>query len=80
VVSVTDPHGRVLGFPDRSCYFFSQVALQLYSQGLVDPITDLLLSDNLVAPGLEPGPPDQEPAEWRSFSDFQTGAVAFSSK
>jgi hypothetical protein len=29
VVSVTDPYGRNLGFLDRSCYFFFQVAPQL---------------------------------------------------
>jgi hypothetical protein len=33
VVSVTDPQGRILGFLDRSRYFFFQVAPQLYSRG-----------------------------------------------
>jgi hypothetical protein len=33
VVSATDPHGRILGFLDRSSYNFSQVAPQLYSRG-----------------------------------------------
>jgi hypothetical protein len=33
VVSVTDTYGRILGFLDRSCYFFFQVAPQLYSRG-----------------------------------------------
>jgi hypothetical protein len=33
VVSVTDPYGRVLGFLDRSRYFFFLVAPQLYSRG-----------------------------------------------
>jgi hypothetical protein len=32
VVSVTDPYSRVLGFLDRSRYFFFQVAPQLYSR------------------------------------------------
>jgi hypothetical protein len=31
VFSVTDPYGRILGFLDRSRYFFFQVAPQLYS-------------------------------------------------
>jgi hypothetical protein len=31
VVSVTGPYGRILGFLDRSRYFFFQVAPQLYS-------------------------------------------------
>jgi CBS-domain-containing membrane protein len=33
VVSVTDPCGRILGFLDRSRYFFFQIAHQLYSRG-----------------------------------------------
>jgi CBS-domain-containing membrane protein len=32
VVSVTDPYGRILGFLDRSRYFFFQVAPQWYSR------------------------------------------------
>jgi hypothetical protein len=32
VVIVTDPYGRILGFLDRSRYFFYQVAPQLYSR------------------------------------------------
>jgi hypothetical protein len=31
VVSATDPDGRILGFIDRSRYYFFQVAPQLYS-------------------------------------------------
>jgi hypothetical protein len=38
VVSVTDPYSRILGFLDRSRYFFSQVAPQLYLRGRVDPV------------------------------------------
>jgi hypothetical protein len=33
VNSVMDPHGRILGFLDRSRYFFFQVSPQLYSRG-----------------------------------------------
>jgi hypothetical protein len=33
VVSAMDPHCRILGFLDRSRYFFFQVAPQLYSRG-----------------------------------------------
>jgi hypothetical protein len=43
VVSATDTHGRILGFLDRSRYFFFQVAPQLYSGGWVDPVPDPLL-------------------------------------
>jgi hypothetical protein len=43
VVSVMNPYGRILDFLDRSCYFFYQVAPQLYSRGWVDPVPDRLL-------------------------------------
>jgi hypothetical protein len=43
VVSVTDLYGRILGFLDRSRYFFFQVAPQLCSEGWVDPVPDPLL-------------------------------------
>jgi hypothetical protein len=33
VVSATGPYGRILGFLDRSRYFFFQVAPQLCSRG-----------------------------------------------
>jgi hypothetical protein len=33
VVNVTNPYGRILGFLDRSRYYFFQVAPQLYSRG-----------------------------------------------
>jgi hypothetical protein len=38
VVGVTDSHGRILGFLDRSHYYFFQAASQLYSRGRVDPV------------------------------------------
>jgi hypothetical protein len=43
VVSATDPHNRILGFLDRSRYYFFQVAPQLYSRGWMDPVRDPLL-------------------------------------
>jgi hypothetical protein len=43
VVSVTDPHGRNLGFLDPSRYFFFQLAPQLYSREWVDHVLDPLL-------------------------------------
>jgi hypothetical protein len=43
VVRVTNPYGRILGFLDRSRYYFFQVAPQLYSRGWVDPVPDPLL-------------------------------------
>jgi hypothetical protein len=38
-----DPYGRILGFLNRSRYFFFQIAPQLYSRGWVDPISYPLL-------------------------------------
>jgi hypothetical protein len=58
VVSVTDPYDRNLGFLDRNRYFFFQVAPHLYSRGWVDPVPDPYFSENLVSPGIEPGPLD----------------------
>jgi hypothetical protein len=58
MVSAMDPHSRILGFLDRSHYYFFQVVPQLYSQGRVDPVPDPLpyyLSESLVALGIEPG-------------------------
>jgi hypothetical protein len=55
VVSVTNPYSRILGFLDRSRYFFFQVAPQLYSRGSVDPVPDPLLFRKSVTPGIEKG-------------------------
>jgi hypothetical protein len=43
VVSVADLCGRILGFLDRSRYFFFPVAAQLYSKDWVNPVPDPLL-------------------------------------
>jgi hypothetical protein len=43
VVNATDPYGPILGFLDRSCYFFFQVAPRLYSRGSVYLVADSLL-------------------------------------
>jgi hypothetical protein len=43
LVSATDPQGYILGFHDRSHYYFFQVAPQLYSRGWVDHVPDPLL-------------------------------------
>jgi hypothetical protein len=40
VVCATDPYGRILGFLDRSHYYFFRVAPPLYSRGWVDPVPD----------------------------------------
>jgi hypothetical protein len=44
-----------LGFPDRSPYFFLQAASQLSSRGWVTPFQTRRFSENLEAPGIEPG-------------------------
>jgi hypothetical protein len=43
VVRTTYSYSRILGFIFQSCYFFFQVAPQLYSQGWVDTVPDPLL-------------------------------------
>jgi hypothetical protein len=43
VVSATDPHGRILGFLDRSGYCYFRLAPRLYSQGSLNPVPDPLL-------------------------------------
>jgi hypothetical protein len=43
VVRVTDPYDRILGFLDRSRYFFFQAVPHLYSRGWVDLVSDPLL-------------------------------------
>jgi hypothetical protein len=55
MVSVTDPYGHILDFLNRSRYFFFQVDSQLYSRGMFQ---NHYFSENLVAPGIEPGPLD----------------------
>jgi hypothetical protein len=43
VASMMDPYGGIVGFLDRTHYFFLSVAPQLYSRGWVDPVPDPLL-------------------------------------
>jgi hypothetical protein len=59
VVSVTDPYDRNLGFLDRSRYFFFQVAPLLNCTHEAEwTLFQTHYSENLVAPGIEPGPLD----------------------
>jgi hypothetical protein len=51
VMSVMDPYGRILGFLNRSRYFFFQVAPQLYSRGGMNPVSDPLLLEKSVSAG-----------------------------
>jgi hypothetical protein len=50
-VSATNPHGHILGFLDRSRYYFFQVSPQLHSRSWVDPIPDPLLLRNAGSAG-----------------------------
>jgi hypothetical protein len=61
VVSVTDPSGRFLGFLDRSRYSFFQVAHSCTQEAEWTPFQTVYFSENLVAPGIEPGPVDLWP-------------------
>jgi hypothetical protein len=47
VVSAEDPHGRIIGFLDRSRYFFFQAEWTSFETHY--------FSENMVAPGIEPG-------------------------
>jgi hypothetical protein len=57
VVSVRDPYGRNLGFLDRSRYFFS-FTLSCTHDAEWTPFQAHYFLENLVAPGIEPGPLD----------------------
>jgi hypothetical protein len=62
VVSLTDSYGRILGFLNRSRYFFFQVAPQLYSHEVEwTPFQTHYFLENLVAPGIEYRPLDLQP-------------------
>jgi hypothetical protein len=65
VVSVTDPYGSILDFLDRSRYFFIKELLSCTHEAEWTPFqTHYLFSslffppENLVVPGIEPGPPN----------------------
>jgi hypothetical protein len=55
VVSVTDSYGRILDFLDRGSYFFFQVAPQFTHEAEWTPFQNHYFSENMVAPGIEPG-------------------------
>jgi hypothetical protein len=55
VVSATDPPGHILGFLDRSrYYFFLVVILTSTHEAEWTPFQTQCLSENLEAPGIEP--------------------------
>jgi hypothetical protein len=52
---MTDSYGHILGFLDRSRYNFFQVAPH---EAEWTPFQTHYFSENLVSPGIEPGPLD----------------------
>jgi hypothetical protein len=55
VVSVTDPYSSNLGFPDWSRYFSFKQLLSCIHEAEWTPFQTHYFSENLVAPGIEPG-------------------------
>jgi hypothetical protein len=58
VVGVTDLYDRILDFLDRTRYFSSKQLLNCTQQAEWSPFQIHYSSENLVAPGIEPGPLD----------------------
>jgi hypothetical protein len=56
VVSVTDPHIRILGFLDRSLYFSIKYLLSCTHEAEWTPFQTHY--SIMVVPAIEPGPPD----------------------
>jgi hypothetical protein len=61
VVSMTDPCGRNLGFLDRSRYFSSKHLLNCTYEAEWSPFQTHYFSENLVPPGIVPGPLNLSP-------------------
>jgi hypothetical protein len=59
VVSVTDPYASILGFLDRSHYFFFHVAPLCTNEAERTLFQTHYFSENLVVPGIKTGPLDQ---------------------
>jgi hypothetical protein len=58
VVSSTDPYSSVHGFLDQSCYFYFKAAPH---EAEWTQFQTQYFSNNLVAPGVDPGPLDLQP-------------------
>jgi hypothetical protein len=54
MVGMTDPYGRILGFLDRSRYFFFFLSCAHEAEWI--PFQTSYFSENLVVPGIEPVP------------------------
>jgi hypothetical protein len=58
VVSVTDPYSRILSFYTGAATFHSKYLLKCTQEAEWAPFQTHYFSENLVAPGIEPGPLD----------------------
>jgi hypothetical protein len=58
MVSVTDPYGSILDFLDRNRYFSFKYLLSCTHEAEWTPSQTHFFSENLLTPGIEPGPLD----------------------
>jgi hypothetical protein len=58
VVSVTNPYGHILGFLYRNSYFFSEYLLTCTHEAEWTSFQTHFLSENVIAPEIQPGPLD----------------------
>jgi hypothetical protein len=70
MVSAADHYNRHFGFLDRSSSFFSKYLLSCTHEAEWTPFQAQYLSENLVAPGIEPGPLDLQSAFFKEGAAF----------
>jgi hypothetical protein len=58
MVSVMDPYDRILDFLTEAATFSSKLLLSCTHEAEWTPFQTLYFSENLVVPGIEPGPLD----------------------
>jgi hypothetical protein len=58
VVSAVAPHDRIIGFLDRSRYYFFQIAPQFAHEAEWTPFQTRYFSENVEVPEIELGPLD----------------------
>jgi hypothetical protein len=61
MISVTDPHGRILCFLERAATFSSKYLLDCTHEAEWTPFQTHYFSEDLIEPGIEPGAPDLQP-------------------
>jgi hypothetical protein len=75
VVSLTDPYGRILCFLDRAAVLSSKYLLSCTHEAKWTPFQTHYFSENLVVPGIEPGPLDLLPGPQRLQADIMKGCT-----